>query len=190
MGETSREQESEPENISEIIPIEKSRGSIIKNREQIRDLVEAPLLGACEELYDKNIQTFATSANKKDVEYNSLGYVIICFDTLSDKNKKIAKELGEIYKDEELNNIKIEIPLNQNSTAEEIKTYAESIAHKFKKQKMTWAPRYTLQDLRETYCDNEAQVDDFTGIYYYDPESKLFYVSEEHFKKSSEKIED
>ncbi|MEK7658500.1 MAG: hypothetical protein AAB352_01385 [Patescibacteria group bacterium] len=198
MSETPREQESIlPDKVLEVEPIEVSRGTIIKIREQIKELVEAPLLSACEELYDKNIQTSGTSANKKDIESHMPGYIVIVFDSLSDKNKEIAKQFGKAEKFEFSDDpcqVKIEIPLNENSSAEEIKTYAEAVAHKFFKQRMTWAPHFTIEELREAYAgdpnDESITIEELEDTYYYDPQSKLFYLSEEHFRKVNEKIED
>jgi len=181
--------EENPTGIPEIEPIQESRGSMIKTRDQLKELVEAPLLGACEELYDKNIRTLSTSANKKDIESNQPGYIILDFNSLSEENKKIAEQLGELKHEDNSDQIFIEIPLDQNTTIEEIKKLSADIVDKFKKQPMTWAPTYTLEDLREIYRDKEAQVEDFADGYYYDPEKKIFYLSEEHFKKVNEKIE-
>lgn len=188
MAESSRGENAESQDlkiITEVEPIEQSREKMIETKEQIKELVEAPLLAACEELYDKNIQTLSTSANKNDVLYG--GYINIDFDSLSEKNKEIAKTLGELSGGGNSRHVKIKIPLNENTTVEEIKSFAESVVGKFEKQPMKWAPRYTLKDLREIYCDGEAQVEDFSGRYYYDSEEKLFYLSEEHFKKVKEK---
>ena len=189
MGELSYSEDmsEEPKAVIEIEPIQESRGSMVKTRDQIKKLVEVPLLSACEELYDKNIRTVSTSANKKDIESGRPGYIIIDFGSLSEENRKIARQLGELSHEDNTGQILIEIPLAKNTTADEIKKFAESIAHKFEKQLMTWAPTYTLQDLREIYCDNEAQVEDFIDGYYYNPKEKLFYLSEEHFKKTNEK---
>ena len=58
-----------PEKISEVEPIAEGRGRHVRTREELKNLVEIPLLATCEELYDKNIRTLSTSANKNDIGY-------------------------------------------------------------------------------------------------------------------------
>ncbi len=187
-----KESEAKPYKISAVKTIENrdpSSHQIIKTREKIKEMVELPLISACEELYDKNIRTVSTSANESDIK---LGYAIIIIDfkTLSDKNKEIGKELGELS-DEEL---VIKIPVNENSTVEEVKNSAESVAHKFVKQIMRWVPHYTIEQLRSLYAidpnDQSYGIDSFTDKYYYSPDYKLFFRNEEHFKKATEEIEE
>src|ERR1035437_10524830 len=74
--------------ISEMSAIEES-GYSPTTRESLSKLVEAPLLEACEDLYDKNIRTAMSSANKKDIEYGGHAYIDIDFDSLSEENKAI-----------------------------------------------------------------------------------------------------
>jgi len=187
---TKSQSEKIPVKIAEILPIEQSSGVPVFTREMLRKLVESPLLSACEELYDKNIQTLSTSANQKDIK-NGTARIVIDFDSLSDENKEIGRKLGNILKKGDMARLDIEIPVNKNSTAQEIKSLAESIAHKFKKQEMIWAPSYTLEQAREIYGidPNEEKygVEAFADLLYYDKERKLFYLSEEHARKVREK---
>lgn len=44
-----------------------SEGAIVKNREELRKIIEEPCLPACLTLYDKNIQTVSSSANKREI---------------------------------------------------------------------------------------------------------------------------
>lgn len=44
--------------LSEVSVIEKTRGISITRREQIKDIVEKPLIKACEVFWDKNIKTY------------------------------------------------------------------------------------------------------------------------------------
>ena len=126
-------------------PIEKSREIGILQRTDLARLVEGPLLSACEELYDKNIITLGTSANKKDVEHSDWenpgsykpgegAYIIIDFDALSVKNQEIGKTLGEVFFADGSNQLKIIIPLTKDSTFEDVQIRSQEITHKFVKQ--------------------------------------------------------
>ncbi|EKD23773.1 MAG: hypothetical protein ACD_81C00185G0011 [uncultured bacterium] len=181
--------EKAPIKIAEIAPIEESRNTWVRDRKHLKELVEAPLLSACEVLWDKNIRTLSTSANTKDIKYGS-AHLIIDFDSLSDENKKIGENLGEVFWGDNMNQLKIEIPVTESSTTNDIKSLADSIAHKFGNQKMTWAPFYTLEQVRRIYGidpnDEAYGVDDFTSQFHYDSERKLFFLSEEHARKSKD----
>jgi hypothetical protein len=176
-----------PKKLSEIQPITESRNIDIKNREDLENIIEYPLLSACQELYDKNIQTLSSSANQKDVAIGHV-YISINFDTLSDKNKEIGRSLGEVHFSDEMNILKIEIPINEESSVEDIKNEAENIAHKFEKQQYS-VVTYTIQDLRGFYGidrDDESFGPESFSDYYWSSEHKLFFLSEEQFKKATE----
>ncbi len=191
MNEINVEKEpQEPRRISEVEPIHETSHKTIFTRQEIKSIVEAPLVVACEELYDKNIPTNSTSANKNNI---GLGYAFIIIDAryLSEKNREIGLGVGEL----DDKTLMIKIPLNENSTTDEVKNQAESIAHKFVKQIMTWVPHYTIEEMRATSGidpkDESYGLDYFTKAgYYYDPEYKLFFINEEHFKKATEEIEE
>ena len=189
-----------PTSLSEIETIQESSDQMIRNREQLTNLIEIPLLSACQELYDKNIQTLATSANKKDIGTGEI-YIIIDFNSLSPENQEIAKQYADVVDLNEhaskwgkLEAVKIIIPVNpidEKISVLEIKQEAEKIADAFKEQPMTWAPKYTLEDLKECYCIDSDDLEiweDELG-FYYDREEKVFYVSEEHYKKTKD-VED
>lgn len=193
MGEF-QEVESTPKLISEIEPIEKSRSQMITTRKQIKKFVEPPLVPACEIFWDKNVETLSSSANRKDI--GRAAYIILNFDTMSSKNQEIAQGLTSVIDYDGMKAVKITIPIeDDNVTVEEVKRKAVEVAEKFKKQKMTWAPVYTIEQLREIYAidpnDQWYGVDAFTeeGLYY-DKESQLFYLSREHFQKATEEFKE
>lgn len=187
-----KKSEKPPEKISEVAPIRESRNTMVRTREQLRELVEGPLLSACEEFYDKNIRTLSASANKQDIKYGA-AHIVIDFDSLSKENKEIGKQIGEVYWADNINQLDIKISISADSTFEEIKAFAESIAHKFTKQEMTWAPSYTLEQVRKIYGidsnDESYGIEAFADQFYYDKDKKLFYMSEEHARKARETIE-
>ena len=189
-----REGPPKPQLISEVEPIEESTNRMIVTKAQIKKLVERPLVPACEIFWDKNVETLSSSANRKNIDRTA--FIVLNFDSMSAENQAIAKEFSDPIEHDGMRTVNIEIPIKGESvTVEEIERKAVEIAEKFKKQKMTWAPRYTIEQLREIYTidpdDESFGVDGFVKEgYYYDEDSKLFYLSEEHFKKATEEIEE
>ena len=179
--------------ITEVKAIERSRNSMITTREEIREYVETPLVDACERFWDLNVQTLSSSANAKDVDRKA--YIIIDYGSLSDANKKIADESGEkVDNYDGRPAVDIVIPVTKETTAEEIKQKTSEIADRFQKQKATWVPSYSLQEMRQIYAydpnDEEYGVEGFVREgYFYDAEGKRFYLSGEHFRKTKEEIE-
>jgi hypothetical protein len=174
--------------LSEIPPTEKNRNEMIANREEIRGLVEAPLVRACEGLYNKNIRTLASSANRKDAEVG-YAYLIVDVGTMSQENQEIARLAGEIIDYDGRKAVELKIPLTSEVGEQRIEETSFEFSAKFVKQPMTWAPKYTVQQLKAAYgisedetCADDPSVWTDEG-YYYDGESKTFYLSEEHFKK-------
>jgi hypothetical protein len=187
--------EKKPQTISEIAPIEESRGQLIKSRESIKNIFEAPLVRACEQLYENNIMTISTSANSKDV---AIGYggIVIDYEHLSPENRQIAKSLGELDEDNGMQTVYIKIPISPDATPNDISRAAESIASEFKPQDPTWLEpyTYTFEQMKEMYGISDEKYPDMrpedfidqedTEGQYYDSESGLFYPSKELFQKA------
>jgi len=173
--------------MSELEPIEQSRNRTILERADLKEIVEKPLLSACEKLYDKNIRTLSTSCNKKDIE-TGFAYIIIDFDTLSTENQEIARQMGDPISYDEMMAVKIELPISVNTTATEVERSANDIADRFHDQPATWIKGYTLEEVHQIYgsTDTETKPEDLaaeTGMAY-NPDQKLFYPSEEHLNKA------
>lgn len=120
--------------IAEIVAIENG-GLKPETREDLAELVEFPLLEACQELFDKNIQTVFSSANTKDV--GGFGYITIDFESLSEENKKIALRIGEVgmihgFKPKQ--GIYLNIPITEQSTVGEVKEVAKRLVGQFTQQ--------------------------------------------------------
>lgn len=182
--------------LSEQEPIEKSRNEMVWNKKQLEGLVEPPLLRACEDLYDKNIRTLSTSANKKDVGVG-FAHMIIEVSSMSLQNvaiaQKIAQDEGnEVVEYDGRQALVVHITMDETTTAPEIEEQSVEIASKFNKQPLTWSPVLTLSQLKASYGieetntaydDSQVWVDEG---FYYDEESDKFYLSEEMFRKIKE----
>jgi hypothetical protein len=185
------EPESKPTLLKDIKPIKESRGAIIKTREQLRELVEPPLLPACEALYDKNIQTLETTANSEVIKYGGKAGIVIKFDTLSEENKNIAKRLCQVEPSADGYTVAtIEVPVDENTSVAEIEEKTLHIANEFRKQPLTWTPKFTIEQLRVFYGldadEEEYGPESFTSQMYYDANEKLFYLNKEQYEKAKD----
>jgi hypothetical protein len=174
-----------PTLLRDVKPIEHG-GLFIKQRRDIRDVVEMPLISACEELYDKNILTLQSSANQKDIKSGEC-WVTLHFDSMSDENKKTAQAFATSYKYMCEKHIKLSIVVNGTTTIKQIQEQFQEIIHHFHVQPMLWVPKYTLEKVRKIYgdSDNKLQIADFPD-YFYDDSSRTFFESKEHFRKAKE----
>lgn len=168
-----------PKFIRDIPAIPEQEGITIRTRDDLPKIVELPLLPAAQLLYDLNIETVASSANKQDV--GGFATLTLNFDSLSSENQRIALELlGMPYRGRKSiitgeygpRRIQIKIPIVNNSTEQEIARKSVEIARKFKKQEMTWAPTFSPEEV----AGREKE-------YYYDKDSGRYYLSKEHYLK-------
>ncbi|MDD4938357.1 MAG: hypothetical protein PHX34_05085 [Candidatus Shapirobacteria bacterium] len=191
MNETSESLKPNAQKITEVKAI--CEGSItFKNRSEIAQYVEKPLVSACEHFWDLGIQTLMSSANNGNVGNNAS--IDLDYSSLSEENRKIAEELsgkkGIMHGSEPIPIVQINIsPITTETTIAEIKKKADEIANHFKKQKAIWIPAVTLEYLRKIYRDDNLKIEDFTENYFYDETTALFYESKEHYDKLHETIE-
>ena len=201
--------------IENINPLNRDKFNLgLKNREDIKRIVEVPLVEACEVFWDKNIKTVETSANQENIQ---TGYVWILLDweSLSDENKKIAQlqngslreahgGAGTLYYD-------LKIPASKDMLVKDIAKNATELANKFQKQKLTWAFGKTLE-ARIAYIERERRLLIYKdvdpkdwdrqitevkqpGVFeseckgYFDAKTQACWDSEELFKKSLEDSE-
>jgi len=157
----------------------------VSTREDLEKVVESPLLAAAQYLYDLNVETIDSSANRKDALGSHIARINIDFDSLSPENQQIAIDLlGEPHRGRETGTpelpvgreITVEIPINENSTEQEVSNRALEIARKFKKQTMTWAQTRTPDEVKG--------IEDH---FYFDQESGKYYLSREQYLKANPK---
>jgi len=176
--------------ISDIKSIPEGWNELIRNKSRIVEIVELPLVKACEVLYDKNVRTLESSANSTNIG----GFARICIDynSLTVENQKIANNFLHIDVGGDTNisaTIKIlitspDIPISV------ISNKVADIANRFKKQPLTWTKIYTWYKLSKIflgYIDIKACREKdpklFNNIYYYDEENDVFFESKEHYYK-------
>ncbi|MEN9647864.1 MAG: hypothetical protein RLY57_668 [Candidatus Parcubacteria bacterium] len=121
----------------DILPIQE--GSVdVGSRESLAQVVEAPLLGACQMLYDKGIETLMSSANSNDIRGGN-AYIDINYTRLSDENKKIAEELGgRMFKmhgpEPRIVCVKITFPVDTTTTVGDIRKVSIETCSRFVQQ--------------------------------------------------------
>lgn len=128
-----------------------TRNSIVKDKSTLALIIDEPCLNSCEYLYDCNILTLNSSANKNDIATGP--FIIIDYSSLSDENKLIAKRLEEegkikYGKDENgiISTCEITFPISYDSTVKEVDNLFKKIASEFKKQDILYG-YYTEEEL-------------------------------------------
>ena len=107
----------------------------INSKADLPKIVEKPCLAVCEQLYDKNILTYWSSANKES-PYKA--EVIIRYESLDEKYKKIANDLSA------RGILSIGSYLDSRNTAEE---YGQAVILRIKTN-----PNMTVKEISEQLC--------------------------------------
>lgn len=171
----------------------------IEFKADLASVVEGPLLSVCEKLFDKNIETYMSSANKTNLVTGSVHFNII-YESLSEKNKEIANQLIAEKKanlsqthgshQDTILNVKIEV--TQESTWGEIEERANVLSERFVTQRLI-PEVYSYEFL----CDylSAAIEEDIDGSvvppeyfeqfgYFYNKQSNVFFKSKEDLRRA------
>jgi hypothetical protein len=163
-------------------------GRPIIKREQIANVVDFPLVAACELLYDLNIQTTASTANAKNV--GGLASISIAYDSLSHENQAIADRSFRVYKNCEDNRTSIDVPIESaDISMGELSDRVLAQARKFQKQALTWTPVYNREEASEKIAgkgNTGFGPESLREYLFYDEENDVFFISEEHYHKLKE----
>lgn len=162
------------------------RNFSITNRETISNIVEAPLIQACEILYDKNIKT---------LESDNLG-ITLDYESLSKINKQIAHKYfgGHGQSGEGIKITSISAILSENASDQEIEERYIRLANVFEKQPLSWTAIKTVKELaKEIFFIDDISKSNHspkdlakTAGWYYDEETHLCFASKEHYEKLKE----
>ncbi len=179
--------------IKDVEPIESS-GSTLLTKDTMKDYVEEPCLDACMYLYDLNIQTYMSSANKKNV--GEFGGISIYFDdSLSDENKQIIQDL--INRGNKNLNIdeydvaiaSIDVPITEETTVGEVKDEFMKIVSKLKIQDVLYgrfSREEVVEDIRGMAGCRDLDVDEETIKelgFCYCKEDDIYFKNEELLRK-------
>lgn len=182
--------------IEDINPIE-SCSVRAKHRSELYDLVELPCLEACLSLYDKNIFTYWSNANKINNKDAEIG---ILYTSLDEKNKHYAQKLIQtetaypeqgtwgLHQGEQ--GIIVHFPIEKNATSEEISHKMLTLTEGFVTQDVLIG-RYPLEDAQDLALkifgislDSARAIEYLEALgFFCDPEEKLIWDSEELAQK-------
>ena len=183
--------------IKDIDPIEET--TVIITRDDLNQFIEEPCLDACRYLYDNNIKTYMSSANKSNI--GGYGYIDIELNSLSMENKQIILnlleqeemkdklELSTGHGSDHVRIIKIKSPINENTTTGEVRNDFMRIVELFKVQDVLYG-RNTYEEIvaeiKDTYGIDENNIDkeliqDFG--YFYCEEDNIYFKSQELLTK-------
>ena len=202
--EEEAKQELRKKKLSDIEPITHSHIRVTSKAE-LAQVVEGPLLSACEDLYDKNIQTYMSSANKGVlVGEHSTADFSIKYDALSEKNKEIAQQLAA----EKLAGLipgvdvfparlNVDIPVNAESTWGDIEDAATKIANRFVAQRFmpeAYTPEFLIQHLAYAINEDIKDGDSVTPEYIerhgyvFDSQSGMFFLNKEDIERAYQPV--
>lgn len=80
-----------PKKVKDVPAFHQGTSMPIKTKEDLKEIVEEPCLKACQELFEKHIETMDSGCNGENCP--DCAYIIINYDTLDDKNQQIADNM-------------------------------------------------------------------------------------------------
>lgn len=181
--------------IRELDPIEEQEGEVFEAKDLAR-YVEPALLPACQELFDRGIITFTSSANRKHFLENGTiipAEIVIDYDALSPENRKVVEDLKlEIIEANERNrhrSVGLKIPLSPESTIQSTQEAALEITHRFLPQAFPVPEAHTVEWYARNYvgytevtpeilqrCEESIRSDD---QFIYNEKEKIFAYAAE-----------
>lgn len=116
----------------------------VRTRDDLKEIVEEPCLKACQQLFDKNIETMDSGCNGENC--SDCAYIIINYDTLDAHNKQIADNLvgqkrAEFFPKSDVcvrnyfNQIFIKVPASPEETVKSVEQKLLSITQSFVPQR-------------------------------------------------------
>ena len=173
--------------IAQIPQIRHTASDLVTARKKLSQIVELPLLRACQILYDKNIRTTEAVANR-EMSVGKYAFIDIDYGLLSDENKRIAERFGQPRSVGTEKRIRIEMPIrDENVKVPDIEKRFVTIAKSFKNQKMNWAITLTYERATQYPYSTEKKSPQIIAKerdWIWDTDEQLFYVSgREHYEK-------
>lgn len=183
--------------ITEVIPDHSGRTEIY-GPEFFDSKVEPPLVDAVKKLYELNVPTNSSGANRSDIK-RGFAWIEIDYAKLSDENKKVADELekeglGKRYEqwgnlwgepDKMMDSFNLKISINEKTTVGDVKEKSLGLANRFVEQppvgitvKQAWiiCGKPDPKLLTKQYFRNKG--------YFYNEINKLFYRGDDKLKQS------
>lgn len=116
----------------------------VQSREDLKEIVEEPCLKACQQLFDKNIETMDSGCNGENC--SDCAYIIINYDTLDAQNQQIADRMvqrgavqflpkSDVCVRNYFNQIFIKVPASPEETVQSVEKKLCSITKDFVPQR-------------------------------------------------------
>lgn len=185
-----------------------TEGAVVKDREDLRKIIEEPCLPACLMLYDKNIQSVNSSGNKNTI--GNQAYIGINYDSLDENNKKVLDKLIQDGMIEPLHlsdnpeqrggrDVCIKVPVSEDDTVGKISDRFMEIVSNFQQQDVLYGMLDADRVLENTvslyedrlHPDENGRVA-FKEVleiittayrYVYDKEKHIFWETQDLFNK-------
>lgn len=157
--------EQSPTYIRDVSPIGEQTHIIFKP-EDMKGIVEAPLLAACQTLHRKGVWTTLSGANNRDLEHG-FGWIYVAFDELVSENQEVGQELVKEHSaqikptpDGIMMDIKIPFRNGADTTVAEFSAEAEQVANRFVEEPPYGFGAYKIEDMREIngYNRDDASI--------------------------------
>ena len=141
-----------------------TQDTYVKNRDILDIIIDVPCLETCRYLFDCNILTLASSANKTNITSNlafSKSFISIDYSSLDDNNKESFNKLVEngtiqLSNGFEKNRIfNLEVPITRDTSVEDFSNQMLSLAYHFHPQQILFGC-YTVEEFQNYVIDKVA----------------------------------
>lgn len=148
-----------------------SQCTYVKDRETLDTIIDIPCLESCRYLFDCNILTLASSANKTNITTNldySKGFISIDYSSLDDNNKIIFHNLVENGLIQLSDNFEkslvfnLEVPITEETTAEDFSSKMLALANYFQRQQVLYG-YYTLEEFQNFIAEQVSSAKTYDG---------------------------
>lgn len=158
------------------VPSIRMHGVLISQRIFLDEVIELPLLAACQRFYDLNIRTVQSSACCDDWRLGEPAFIVLDLDKMSTENQGIARQCCLVDTTGPLAGLiaKLEIPLPESGSVAELSLTALGLANRFQLQSLEWAGK--TPDWLKEHAESLEE-------WFQDPVSGLFYFSQEQVEK-------
>jgi len=133
-----------PKRVKDIPAFHQYTNIPIKTRDDLKEIAEEPCLKACQQLFDKNIETIDSGCNGENC--SDRAYIVINYDTLDNNNQQIADRMvrdgkvkffpkSDICIRNYFNQIYIEVPTSPDEFINKVERKLLSITQNFVQQR-------------------------------------------------------
>lgn len=190
----------QPVFLRDIEPI-RDQTHVVFDPEKLNELVEPPVLKACQILFEKGVRTSLSGANCFDLERGIGGWIVVDYDSLSDTNKRVAEEMIEEGKARKIGGkqdasimLVVKAEKGNETTVEEVETSMMDLVSRFTDQPPVGFGAYTLDEMKETFGldpSEDISIEQLSKLsrqnLYYNEQQGLVYLDKETYENNLKK---